>query len=132
MIRQKHCEAAGSAGAAGCSTRRRLQENHQGSFADSGQLERGLPENSPEANIFTADSHLKAQGRKTQGCKELSLVGLCNLLLLTYDNYSSLPKLSSGNEGFPIPLAKHSELVNGNVFSIKFGWGVIWLSQVSK
>lgn len=132
MIRQKHWEAAGNAGAAACSTRRRVQENHQGTFADSRQLERGLPGNSPETKIFTVGSHLEAEGRKTPGCKELSLVGLCNLLLLTYDNYSSLPKLSSGNEGFPVPLAKQSALASDNVFSIKFGWGVIWFSRVSE
>lgn len=80
----------GSAEATGYRTRRR-QENHQGSFTDNRQLERGLPENSPKPKNFTIDSHLRVEGRKTQTCKELSLVGLCNSLF-TNDNYSRLPK----------------------------------------
>lgn len=113
------------------SYRGRCQESQQGFFAASRHLEWHLSENSPEPKIFTVDIHLRAEGRETQGCEEASLVGLCNLVF-TYDNYSSLSKLFSSNEGFPVPLAKHSALVSDNVFSIKFGWGVIWLSQVSE
>lgn len=93
-------------------------------------MEMGLPGKSPGPRNFTV-SHLRAEGSKTQGSKEPSLAGLCNSLS-TYPNCSVLPKFSSGNEGFPVPLAKYPVLVSDNVLSIKPSEGGIWLSQVSE
>lgn len=81
-----------------------------------GLLEKPL---GPETSL-TSDSHPRAQGNKTQGSNETSLAGLCNSLF-TSASCLILPKLSSGNESFPvlISLAKHSVLVSDNVLSIK-------------
>lgn len=73
----------------------------------------------PETSL-TTDSQLRAKGERNKEWKEPALIGLCNSLF-TYANCSTLPKLSSGNVGFPVPLAKYSVIVNDNALSIKTG-----------